>query len=310
LEQLYAKKSKKLTAIIRYYSQRIFALLDSRQFDLLWIEKELLPSLPGVAEWLLAKCNIPYIVDYDDAIYHRYDQHKNPLIRFLLKNKIGRVMQHAKTVIVGNDYLATYAQKWQAPCIEILPTVIDLAHYPSAKIAQANAVFTIGWIGTPATQHYLQVLAPVLAKLCKSGQVQVHAVGARDLYLPGVNLNCLPWTETGEAAAIHNFDIGIMPLPDQAWEHGKCGYKLIQYMACSKAVIASPVGVNQQIVNQGVNGYLAVAPAEWLDAFENLQNDTYKKIAMGQAGRSKVEADYCLQVAAPRLHKIIMAACQ
>ena len=310
LDKLYAKKSKKFSAIIRYYSLRLMTLLNSKQFDLLWIEKELLPGLPAVAEWLLAKCFVPYIVDYDDAIYHRYDQHQNPMVKFLLKNKIGRVMQHAKTVITGNDYLAEHAQIWQARCIEILPTVIDLTRYSLPAIAQSNQVFTIGWIGTPATQHYLHELAPVLTSLCQTGQVQVLAVGARDLNLPNVNLICLPWTEADEVAAIYRFDIGIMPLPDQAWERGKCGYKLIQYMACSKAVIASPVGSNQQIVNHGVNGYLASTLADWQMALIELKENPAQRMAMGQAGRNKVEASYCLQVTAPRLHKILTAACQ
>lgn len=307
LQLLYSKKTKSIAAVVTYYTQRLACLLTAKRYDLVWIEKELLPSLPAFAEMLLNKFRIPYIVDYDDAIFHRYDQHKNPVIRSLLKNKIGKVMQQARTVIAGNSYLAEYARKWQAARVEILPTVIDLERY-SADTTPNNERLTIGWIGTPATQAYLKIIAPVLTKASQDYGIQIFAVGARELELPGVTLHCIPWSEAGEVAVIQQFDIGIMPLPDQAFERGKCGYKLIQYMACAKPVIASPIGVNSDIVKHGETGLLAINEQEWLHAIATLKDNKEKSRQMGRAGRTLVESDYCLQVTAPRLHKIIEQA--
>lgn len=307
LQLLYSKKTKNMAAVLAYYMQRLISLLAAKRYDLLWIEKELLPGLPAVAERLLNKFGIPYIVDYDDAIFHRYDQHKNPIIRALLKNKIGKVMQGAKTVIAGNNYLAAHASKWQAPRVEILPTVIDLDRYSVVTIP-SHEHLTIGWIGTPTTQAYLKTIAPVLAKASQAYGAKIIAVGALDLVLPDVNLHCVPWSEAGEVAAIQQFDIGIMPLLDQAFERGKCGYKLIQYMACAKPLIASPIGVNCDIVKHGETGFLASNAEEWLRAINVLQSDKEKCKQMGQAGRALVESNYCLQVAAPRLQKIMEQA--
>lgn len=307
LQLLYSKKTKNIGAVVAYYTQRLASLLTAKRYDLLWIEKELLPGLPAFAEMLLNKFRIPYIVDYDDAIFHRYDQHQNPLYRALLKNKIAKVMQWAKTVVVGNTYIAQHAHQWQAQKIEIVPTVIDIARY-SANTAPNNERLTIGWIGTPATQAYLKTIAPVLAKASQDYGAEIFAVGAKGLELPDVILRCIPWSETSEVAAIQQFDIGIMPLPDQAFERGKCGYKLIQYMACAKPVIASPIGVNNDIVKHGETGFLASHQEEWLHAIATLKNNKEKCRQMGLAGRAVVESDYCLQVTAPRLHKIIEQA--
>jgi glycosyltransferase involved in cell wall biosynthesis len=116
------------------------------------------------------------------------------------------------------------------------------------------------------------------------------------------------WDEATETAEIGNFDVGIMPLPDNPWERGKCGFKLIQYMACGKPVVASPVGVNREIVVEGVNGFLASTQKEWVDALLRLKENPALRRTMGERGRRMVEERYCLQVTAPRLQRILLDA--
>lgn len=99
-----------------------------------------------------------------------------------------------------------------------------------------------------------------------------------------------------------------MPLTDTPWARGKCGYKLIQYMACGLPVIASPVGVNTEIVEHGVNGFLASTEAEWIEALRTLLSDAALRARMGEAGRRKVERDYSLQVWGPRVAQILRDA--
>jgi hypothetical protein len=117
-----------------------------------------------------------------------------------------------------------------------------------------------------------------------------------------------PWSEATEVDSIHSFDVGIMPLPDEPFERGKCGYKLIQYMGCGIPVIASPVGVNLQIVDPGQNGFIASSHEEWVHAFEVLESDRELRLRMGKAGRQKVEQEYSLKVAAPKLLEILRLA--
>ncbi len=114
-----------------------------------------------------------------------------------------------------------------------------------------------------------------------------------------------PWQEDTEVAQLHGFDIGIMPLPDAPWERGKCGYKLIQYMACGLPVVASPVGVNTTIVHQGENGWLADTPEQWTVAIRHLAEDPERRRLMGAAGRRQVEQTYCQQVQAGRLTRML-----
>jgi glycosyltransferase involved in cell wall biosynthesis len=242
------------------------------------------------------------VVDYDDALFHQYDQHRSAWVRRLLGGKIARVMRGAHLVTAGNAYLADYARRAGAPRVEIIPTVIDLERYPPAGVRPASDTpFTIGWIGSPSTAKYLLAIAPALAEVCAGGRGVVRLIGAGPVDLPGVPVEVLPWNGSTEVEELKRFDVGIMPLPDEPWERGKCGFKLIQYMACGLPVVASPIGVNMEIVEQGVNGYLAETTAEWVQALNTLLLDADLRKRMGQAGRKKVEQEYSLQVTGPRL---------
>lgn len=304
IQQLYAGKRKHISLIIRAYMHRLSILLNARSYDLLWIEKELFPWLPAWAEGLLAKMKIPYIVEYDDAIFHRYDLFPNKAVRAVLGGKIDAVMCSASIVIAGNDYLAKRAMLAGAKRVEILPTVIDLERYKPNQNINSH-IFTIGWIGTPVTSRYLHHVRSALAEVCQNNRARVVLVGSGPVSLNGVPVEVRPWYEETEVEDIRSFDVGIMPLPDSPWERGKCGYKLIQYMACSRPVVASPVGANKQIVEDGVNGFLASTKDEWVRALNTLINDHDLRVRMGNAGRKKVEMHYCLQVTAPRLAKIL-----
>ncbi|MGA9469887.1 MAG: glycosyltransferase family 4 protein, partial [Candidatus Macondimonas sp.] len=124
----------------------------------------------------------------------------------------------------------------------------------------------------------------------------------------GVDVERLPWQLDAEAEMLRRCDIGVLPLDDTPWERGKCGYKLIQYMACAKPVVASPVGVNRQLVEPGVNGYLATTSADWTRALNQLREDAALRARLGEAGRARVAADYDLQVTAPQLANLLRLA--
>ena len=301
---LYAGRRKHVGAIFDAYLRRLCYLLRSRRFDLLWIEHEILPWLPAWAEAILNRRGIPYVVDYDDAVFHRYDMHTNGVVRAFLGGKIDEVMRRAALVIVGNNYLANRAKRAGAKRVEYLPTVVDLDRYNLAPRGE-NAGFAIGWIGSPVTAQYLHIIEPALSELCRSGNARLVLVGSGQVKLDGVPLVIRPWSEEKEVVDIQGFDVGIMPVPDEPWAHGKCGYKLIQYMACSRPVVASPVGANQQIVEDGVNGFLPVTTADWVRALCALRDNSDLRERMGKAGRSKVETQYCIQVTAPRLLSLL-----
>jgi len=293
--------------VMRAYWGRLLQLVGRRNFDLLWIEKEALPWIPAWLECALLH-GVPYVLDFDDAVFHNYDLHRSKWVRRFLGRRIDRLMAGARLVVGGNDYLAQRARDAGAPWVEVVPTVVDLERYevrphPGTQRGAPHIV----WIGSPSTVGYLAALGAPLAALAQSVAFKVRVIGGV-LEMPGVDIECVPWTEDTEVAFIAECDIGIMPLPDSPWERGKCGYKLIQYMACGLPVVASPVGVNTQIVQDGVNGFLAEEGGDWEAKLGQLLGDAVLREAMGRAGRRRVEDEYCVQQVAPRLAGLLLKA--
>lgn len=285
----------------RAYIRRMIALRSSADHDLVWIEKDALPWLPGILERTLLGASTRYVLDYDDAVFHRYDGHRSRLVRGLLGRKHDELMRRAALVVAGNDYLAQRARAADAERIEIVPTVVDIDRYSDVSGRTPHeGPLEVVWIGQRSTAHYLQPLAPVMRRLEETGVCRFAAIGI-DAEQFGLPMRSLLWDEGQEASMLSQFDAGIMPLPDTPFERGKCGYKLIQYMASGLPVVASPVGVNAKIVDHGVNGLLATDELAWQGALECLARDPVLRSRMGRAGRARIEREYSLQVAAPRL---------
>jgi len=267
---------------------------------LVLLEYELLPYFSAIFEYLLAKRGIRYIVDYDDAIFHQYDMSQNILIKLLLKKKIVHVITYASEVIVCNNYLKSYAIKYNSN-ITTLPTVVLLDSYKKEmerfKKEERNS-FIIGWIGSRTTSVYIIELLPVMAKIIREYQnIKFHLVGFDSSLLTAEEIEkyhivVIPWREENEIREILRFDVGIMPLHDDPWSRGKCGFKLVQYMSCKKPLIASPVGLNKSIVKNGTNGYLAKNSDEWFDAISKLYIDMDLKKEMAENNFEKVEKEF------------------
>ncbi|RMH49595.1 MAG: glycosyltransferase, partial [Alphaproteobacteria bacterium] len=292
---------------LRAYARRLGDLGRARAADVLWLEKEALPWVPPALESALLPRRVPLVTDYDDAVFHRYDLHRRAAVRRLLGRKIDRVMAASDLVMAGNAYLADRARAAGAPRVEIVPTVVEAARYAApATPVDRNGAPVIGWIGSPSTwREYMVPMLPMLTDVARRSGARLRVVGsgARPDLDPLVDV--LPWTEADEVARIHEMDIGIMPLDDSPWARGKCGYKLIQYMAAGLPVIASPVGVNAEIVEHGVNGLLARDADEWRDALATLLADPALRARMGAAGRRRVEERYSAEVWGPRIAELL-----
>ncbi|RZL53461.1 MAG: glycosyltransferase, partial [Variovorax sp.] len=294
-------------ALVRAYMERVRLLMDRKDFDVMWIEKEALPWLPAFVESMLLS-GVPYVLDYDDAVFHSYDMHGSWVVRKLLGSRLDKLMRKAALVTAGNGYLAQRAIDAGAPWVEVLPTVVDLDRYPSCRSTKVFSVPRIVWIGSPSTAHYLHLLREPLRQLALKTPFVLRVIGAKDLEIPGVEVEYVPWAEDTEVESIASCAVGIMPLEDSPWEKGKCGYKLIQYMACSLPVVASAVGANVEIVEDGKSGYLANSADDWITALHTLLEASELRHAMGRAGRLRVEEKYCLQKTGPRLVELLLAA--
>ena len=294
---LYAnKKISKFYLLCRFF-KRFFTLFHVFKYDAIWIEKELFPFLPAWCELVLNSLGVKYVVDYDDAIFHNYDLSSNKLVKRFLSNKIDVVMRNAHCVTAGNDYLADRARSAQARNIINIPTVVDhLRYYLTDN--NSNAPLIIGWVGSPSTQQYVESINEILIAACLKHKAKLILVGASDdvaASFPEIDIEILPWTESTEASIIQQFSLGIMPLRDGPWEKGKCGYKLIQYMACGKPVIASNVGVNKQIVSRSNSGLTVNNDIEWQSALNDLLSNYSLRATLGENGRNAVINDYSIQ---------------
>lgn len=304
---LYAQEKQPVLPMVRAYFNRIGQCADTSEYDLVWLEKELLPWLPTWLESLLVRIKIPIVADYDDAIFHRYDLNQSPVVRSLMGQSIGRIMRRADTVVVGNEYLAEYARKFGVQRLATIPSVVNLDHYSPSEAKHDN--FRIGWIGTPITAPFLAMIKDALVEVHEKTGADIVLIGAGEhnkLDVPGKQI--LPWSEETEVADLQSLDVGIMPLPDQPFERGKCGYKLIQYMACGLPAVASPVGMNTHIVEDGKTGFLASSHEDWVRVLMTLYTDGELRKRMGKAGRLKVEQAYNLQITAPKMLDILTKA--
>jgi glycosyltransferase involved in cell wall biosynthesis len=284
-----------LKSVVKAYFQRFFALWTVFKYDSIVIEYELFPYFPAWFERLFSLCNIKYIVDYDDAVFHNYDLHPNPIIRFILKNKISKIMNHSHCVIAGNTYLKEKAVLSGAKTVQIIPTVIDINRYYTKDRYISRDKVVIGWIGTNSTFKYVKNISQILKQLIEKYNIIIHIVGANESLDLGENEKHIVWSEENEVQSILTFDIGIMPLDDGDWEKGKCGYKIVQYMACAIPVVASAVGANKDIVSHESNGFLVSELDEWYSRLEQYIKNSELRRQHGLNGRFSVENKYCVQ---------------
>lgn len=307
IEELQAGR-RDMLQLVRAYWRQASSLMRSRRFDLLWIEKELLPWLPGWLERASAPAGTPFVLDYDDAVYELYNAHRRPLVRSMLRNKHPAAMRRAAMVIAGNSTLAAYAERAGARNVRMVPTVVDLDHYPAPRTAaRTNGPPRICWIGQHSTAEFLLPYKELFKSMAEAGQARFVAIGI-DAAAAGLPMESVPWAEETEAAALARCHIGIMPLRNGPFERGKCGYKLIQYMASGLPVVASPVGANRDIVEHGVNGLLANSLDEWSAALARLAADARLRQSMGAAGRDRAERDFALQRTGPVMAELLSSA--
>ena len=268
----------KFFGVLLSFVKRISLLFQLYQFDYVFIHRELSPIGPPVFEWIIAKILRKKIIyDFDDAIWLTDEKFRltNVLRCFW---KVGFICKWSYKVSCGNQYLMDYALQWNKNVIHN-PTTIDIAHHTCIESPE-DELPIIGWTGSHSTLKYLEPLIETLKGL--ENQFKLLVICNVDPKYDLQNYEFVKWSEQSEVEALNRIDIGIMPLPDDEWAKGKCGFKALQYMALKKAVVISPVGVNIQIVRDGVNGYLASSPEEWKEHLLTLLSNKEKRNSLGE----------------------------
>jgi glycosyltransferase involved in cell wall biosynthesis len=286
--------------------KRLDALRDVSRYDAILLYREIFPIGPAVIERLLGSGGRPPIVfDFDDAIFLPSVSDANRLISALKQpGKVATIIRQSAHVVVGNEYLASYARRF-SDAVTVIPTCVDTTKFVPASPGdgpKATRDPVIGWIGSPTTAFYVRRLEEVFRRVRERHPFVLRISGSGEpVQIPGVVTENAPWSLGDEVRLFNTCDVGVYPLADDEWSKGKCGFKAIEFMACGVPVVASAVGVNREIIEDGVNGFLASTDDEWVDKIGRLLVDRDLGRRLGAAGRRTVEDRYSLQVHAPTL---------
>jgi glycosyltransferase involved in cell wall biosynthesis len=284
--------------------QRSAQLRDAASADVVILQRRLLPL------WqlrLLRKAAKVLIYDFDDALFHRDSYSRKGPLSWTRLAHFWATIYAADAVTAGNPYLQEQAAAYIEPHrVHLVPTCVDPHLYPLALHRRSGAEAQLVWIGQHSTLNCLRHAQPMLAAAARK--------------LPGLQLrvicNCFPqletievvprhWSAASETAEVADADIGISWLPDDPWSLGKCGLKVLQYMAAGLPVVANPVGMNREMVIHGETGFLASTPAEWSRAIETLASDPALRARLGAAGRELVQRDYSVSRWAPEFAALV-----
>jgi glycosyltransferase involved in cell wall biosynthesis len=309
MPSLYAKGhyGRKVRAVCDGAVQRLRQLVSADSYDAVLIHKGAAPLGYPVVERALALRKVPYVFDFDDAIYLSHSSDANRMIAPLkFSGKAAIIARHATLVVAGNSHLASWALNYNLN-VRVIPTTIDTEVYRPCGARQSDAAVCIGWSGSTTTSRFLDPLAPVLAQLQRDAGVRLKVIGAPGYTFAGAHIEAQPWCHETEVADLCEIDIGVMPLPDTEWARGKCGLKALQYMALGIPTVMSPVGVNATIAEDGA-AVLAESQEEWRTALWRLIRDPAERAELGRRGRRRVESAYSANVARPLWADALRAA--
>lgn len=295
----------KIAEVSRAFGRRVSTLLALREFDLVYLFREAALLGPAVFERWIGMSKIPYIFDFDDAVFVGYKSPANGYLSYLkFPGKTKTICRGAAHVMAGNQYLADYALAVN-PNVTIVPTTIDTDSYTAGYSHQADAqTVTLLWSGSFSTVQHLDTIRGALQKLAKEIKFKLRVIGTPNYQLDGVETEAVQWRAASEIEDLRAGHIGLMPLPDESWSKGKCGLKALQYMALGIPTICSPVGVNSTIIRDGENGFLASTEDEWVAKMKNLINSAETRVRIGREGRKTVEDEYSAKLHAPRVYDI------
>lgn len=281
----------------------------AKRYDALFVQKILFPSpIPK----LLRRYRHKILFDFDDAIFTLEAVGTSWLRRIRHRRRqrgLPAMLQIAQCAVVENAYTAQYAQQFCPQVVRITGPIDTVRYAPGERLAKDEVV--LGWIGSPTTTPYLDLIRAPLAELGRRyPQVKLHLIGAADFQFDGMPVERFAWTLDTEVAHLRQFDIGLMPLPDDDFTRGKGGYKLLQYMAMGLPVVASPVEINRELVDDGENGFCANSAADWVQTLSLLIEDVELRTRLGMAGRKKMACDFSLQKSSQRLLGVLQSFVQ
>ena len=304
--EAYKKNQLSIWRLSKIFARRISQLTKINKYDIVWISRGVLPIELVSLVKLLSK-NSKIVYDFDDAIYLNEGSFR---IRRLLARSwisVPKYTKLANAVLVGNYNLANWARQLNQN-VTVVPTVLSVNDYPVKKYSEDRSDnFTIGWIGTISTAPNLEIIRSSLLRLSEKNEIRFVEIGAnyfKDLNHSNFSYLHVPWSEKNQTKWLSEFDVGVAPLYNSEFNLGKCGFKIIQYMASGIPVIGSPVGVQSQIIQHNATGFLANSEEEWFEYFTILLKNHKIRNNFGNKARQVAEQNYDVQVAAKEIHQV------
>jgi glycosyltransferase involved in cell wall biosynthesis len=296
-----AKAAGMAAGLLRRFGQA----LQARRYDAVFLQREGSLVGPAWSERLLHARQPAIVYDFDDAVYLPYVSPTNRYLSYLkFPWKTRALCRLAGAVIAGNDHLAEYASRYNDR-VFVVPSTVSLREYEARPERAGERLPVVGWTGSHSSVPYLSLVGPSLQELRRRRPFRLLVVGVEHFEIPGVDVECRPWSAASEVRDLWDMDVGIMPLPDEPWARGKCGMKAIQYMGIGIPAVVSPVGANREIVPDGITGFHATTAADWVEKLDLLLTDSGLRQRLGQAARQRVRSLYSAEAQAPRVAEIL-----
>ncbi|MBL4655747.1 MAG: glycosyltransferase family 4 protein [Bacteroidia bacterium] len=289
---------KKSLIVMKSLLKRIKDVLNSSSYDIIFVQREAIMLGMSIFEFLFSNSRAKLIYDLDDSIWISDVSHANQNLSWLKKSsKTNSILKYSDMVFAGNKFLADYSSKYNNN-VKIVPTTIDTNLYIKMNSYKANSKVCIGWSGSITTIRHFEWAVPILMKIKNKYMDNVYFKVIGDASYANYQLDVvgIPWQMENEINELSEIDIGIMPLPDDDWSKGKCGLKGLQYMALEIPTLMSPVGVNTEIINDGVNGFLPESELDWIEKISLLVENQQLRKVLGKNGRKTVIEKYSVNV--------------
>lgn len=286
----------KTLGLIKGYLKRSLLLFRLGSFDVVFIHREAAPFGPPMFEWFITRVFKKYTVyDFDDAIWLPNTSESNRFFRLFKRfGNPADICKWSTVVSAGNDFLAEYARKYNDNVV-VNPTTIDTDAHHNKLARPESGKFTIGWTGSHSTVQYLNILIPVFQKLEERFDFELKVICDVPPKFTLKSLRYVQWNKESEIEDLLSINVGVMPLPDDLWAKGKCGFKALQYLSLGIPAVVSDVGVNRSIVDHDVNGCICRTEDEWYKAICKMMSDTQYMESLRIKAREKVVQSFSIR---------------
>ena len=291
---------QKTVGMLKSFIKRFGLLFSLNKYDFVFMHREAMQFGPPIFEFILCKVfKKKVLYDFDDAIWLKNHSDSNALLSFTKwYTKVNSICGWVTSIQCGNQYLANYAKKFNSN-VNIVPTSIDTIKKHNRIIDYERKTITIGWTGSHSTMHYLDFIVPIIKLLEEKYTIQFLVISDRNPAYELTSLQYCKWNKETEIDDLAKIDIGIMPLKNNEWAEGKCAFKGLQYMSLGIATVMSPVGMNNQLIQHGENGFLAESEEEWLENLSLLIENKQLRKKIGLAGNQTIQNQYSVEALKP-----------